>query len=99
MRFAHLIVAAVDLEVGRKRSATNEEEQGIECIRCEHKEWRDGKGLVDCAGDEVEQRQHSEDGDKHDIVDDGWIAAFGIGNHVTDQRHDEESPEKLLEAI
>ena len=47
-------MAAVDIEVGRKRNAANEEEEGIECIRSEHEEWRDGKGLADCAGNEVE---------------------------------------------
>ena len=66
---AYMVVAAVHVEVGGKRDTADEEEEGIECIRCKHEEWRNGKGLADCSGNEVEERQHSEDGNKHDIVD------------------------------
>ena len=65
-----MIVAAVHFEVAGKRDATHEEEEGIECIRREHEEGRDGEGLAYCSRYEVEQRQHSKDGNKHDIVDD-----------------------------
>ena len=93
---AYTVVTAMHLEIARKRDTSNKEEQGVECIRCDHEEGRNGEGLADCPGYEVEQRQHSEDGNKHDVVDDGWIAAVGIGNHVSYKCHYEQGPEELL---
>ena len=89
-------MAAVHVKIGCKCDTTNEEEEGVESIRCEHEEWRDGKGLVDCSQDEVEKRQHSEDGHKHDIVDYGGITANRVGDHVSNKCHYEEGPEELL---
>lgn len=51
---AYLVVAAVHVEVTGKRDTTNEEEEGVECIRCDHEEWRDGEGLADGPRNEVE---------------------------------------------
>lgn len=42
---------------------------------------------------QVEEGEHTEDGDKHVVVDDGGAA--GDGEHVTDERHTEENPEEL----
>ena len=94
-----MVVAAVHLEVGCKRDTTNEEENGIECIRCQHEEWRDGKSLIDRSRDEVEERQHSEDGNKHDIVDNRGVVASCIGDHVSNKCHYEEGPEELLRSV
>ena len=91
-----MVMAAVDVEVSCECDTTDEEEDGVECIRCEHEEWRDGEGLVDCSHNEVEQRQHSEDGDKHDIVDYRGITASRVGDHVSNECHYEEGPEELL---
>lgn len=94
---AYTVVAAVHLEIARKCNTSIKEEQGVECIGCDHEEGRNGESFADCPRYEVEQRQHSEDGNKHDVIDDRWIAAVRIGDHVSYECHYEESPEELLE--
>ena len=93
---AYTVVAAVHLEIARKRDTSNKEEQGVECVRRDHEEGRNGEGFADCTRYEVKQRQHSEDGNKHDVIDDRWIAAVRIGNHVSYECHYEQGPEELL---
>ncbi len=88
-------MAAVNFKVAGERDAPDEEEEGVEGIRGEHEEGRYGEGLADCSRNQVEEGQHSEDGNEHDIVDDGGIAASGVGDHVADQGHYEEGPEEL----
>ena len=41
---------------------------------------------------QVYEGQHGEDGHKHIVVDDGWVTIEGIGDHVTNEGDDEQSP-------
>lgn len=88
----YTVAAAVGAKLGGKRNAASEEEKAVQGIQSDHDDGVDGERLLDGGGDKVEERQHREDGDKHLVVDDGWVAARCLSDHVTDQRHDEERP-------
>ena len=53
------------------------------------------QAVLEVDQNEVEQRQHRQDCDKHAVVDDGRISAKGIVNHVANEGHDQERPEEL----
>ena len=80
--------------VGGQSDATDEEEKGVESVKGEHGQW-DGHAFDDGRSNEVEQGQHGEDGDKHDVVDDGVVAGESLGDHVARQGQDEEGQEEL----
>lgn len=56
-------------KVGGKHDTADEEEQGIQCIRSDDEPRRYSESLNNGGGDEVEEGEHAEDGDEHDIVD------------------------------
>lgn len=89
----------MDAEVGGHGDGAAEVENGVQCIKNDHEEWVTLERLLEGRGNEVEQRQHGEDGDKHVVVDNRWVAGVGGRNHVTDERHDEESPDELLSPV
>ncbi len=78
-----------------QRDTTNEEEQGVQAVGDDHEDARNRECFVDCTRDEVEQGQHREDGNKHDIIYDGGIARGGVGDDVADKCQYEERPEEL----
>ena len=92
---AHLVAAAVNIEVCSERNTADEKEDHVECIRDNHEDWGNRECLIDCTSDEVEQGQHSEDRHKHCVVDDRRVSALCVSYHVSDQCHYEESPEEL----
>lgn len=80
--------------VGGQSDTADEEEKGVESVQGEHGQW-DGHAFDDGRSNEVEQGQHGEDGDKHDVVDDGVVAGESLGDHVAGQGQDEEGQEEL----
>ena len=55
----------------------------------------EGEAVVHGYKDEVDEREHGEDGDEDAVVDDGWVAVEGIVDDVSCEREDEERPEEL----
>ena len=92
---AYLVATAMDVEFGGQRNAANEEEEGVEGVGDQHEERMDGKGFVEGAGDQVDERQHAEDGDEHDVIDNGRVVVVRVVDHVAHQGEDEQRPQKL----
>lgn len=84
------------MEVGCQSYGTAEEEDGVQDVENKRNDRVASQSLVEGDGDEVEQAQHREHGHKHGVVDDGRVARVGIGNHITDQGHNEEGPDELF---
>lgn len=90
----YIVTAAVYAELSSHCYGATEEEKSVEDVESE---WDNGasQNSSNGTGYEEKEREHGEDCDKHVVVNDGRIASVGIGDDVTDQRHDEKSPEKL----
>ena len=83
-------------QLRRQGDRTAEPEEGIQHVERDGKDGVDGERVADRGGDQVEEREHGEDGAKHDVVDDGGVAGVGVGDHVAGEGHDEESHEELI---
>ena len=96
---AYDITAAMDSEVGSKRNTANKEEKRVQAIH-DHRKYRNNdKSIADSGRNEVEERQHRYNRHKHNVVDDRWITANGIMDHVSDKSHDKKGPEKLCKLL
>lgn len=74
-----------------------EEEERVEDIKTDQDQWVAGKILLEGCRDQVNERQHSKNRHKHVVVDDRWVAGVRRSDHISDKRHDEQSPEELSE--
>lgn len=72
-----------------------EQEEDVEQVECSWDEFVDSELLFDAYRNEVEQREHGEDGDEHCVVDDGWVAGKGRSDHVADETHNYGGKDKL----
>lgn len=81
-------------QVGSEGDAADEEQKRVERVQSKHGDWN-GESVHDGSSDQVDERQHGEDGDEHDVVDDGRVAGEGIVDDVSSQREDEEGHEEL----
>lgn len=88
----------MDAKIGCQGDAAAKEEERVCNIQAQHGQRR-AEAVLDGCRDQVEERQHGEDGDEHGVVDDAGVAGKGIGDHVADKRHDEEGPEELQVVI
>ena len=59
----------------------------------------DPKTITVRLDDLIEEREHGEDSDKHDKIDDRWVASQGHGDHVTTDGHDQQGPEELRVSV
>lgn len=91
----HAVAAAMHAQLGRQRDRTAEPEDGVEHVERDGEDGVDGEGVADPGGDQVEEREHGEDGAEHDVVDDGGVAGVGVGNHIAGEGHNEEGHEEL----
>lgn len=89
-----MVPTAMHTQVRRKGNATNQEKYSIQGIQSKDN-YGPEKRLHDCGTDQIKEREHSEDSNEHRVVDDRGIAADRLSDHVTDECHDEESPEEL----
>ena len=71
-----------------ERNATDQKEQHVKAIKTDHEQRVNGKPLVHRGRDEINEREHGEDGDEHAIIDDGCVAGNGIMDHIPDQGQD-----------
>lgn len=94
-RETYRVAARVDVKSGGHGNGTAEVEDGIEHIKDDHQQGVALEGLLDGGRDEVEEREHGEDGHEHVVVDERRVAGVGSGDHVTDEGHDQKSPEEL----
>lgn len=88
-------MARVHTEVGWERNSGAEPEEDVQDIKRKGKRWVASEGVGEGGRDEVEEREHREDGDEHHVVDNAWVAAICVSDHVADERHYEDSPEEL----
>lgn len=95
MARTYRVATAVDVKVGRHGDSTAEVENGVQGVKADNKERVNHERLLDACRDEVEQRQHAEDSDKHVVIDNRRVAGVCCCDHVTDERHDEKSPDEL----
>lgn len=91
----YAVATAVNTKVGGHGDSTAEVEDGVQDIKANNEERVDHERLLDACGNEVQQRKHAEDRDKHAVVDNRRVARVGGCDHVTDERHDEEGPDEL----
>lgn len=75
----------------RHGGRATEEEEGVQHVENE-RERCVGHDAAEGTRDEEEEGKHGEDGDKHVVIDDGWIACGGFGDDVADESHDEQGP-------
>lgn len=78
-----------------KRHGGAEPEERVQQVQSKRDDAADSKRFHEGGGDEVEEREHGDDGAGHGEVDDRWVTVGRIMDHVTDYRHDEESPQEL----
>ena len=89
-----MVPTAVHTQVRRKGNAANQEKYSIQCIQSKDNNG-DEERLHDCGTDQIEEGEHSEDGNEHGVVDDRGIATDRFMDHISHECHDEESPEEL----
>lgn len=82
-------------EICSQRNSTDEEQECVESVSDDHKHWRDREVFLYRCSDEIDEREHAEDRDKDDIVDDRGIALRGLRDYVSVERKYEEGKEKL----
>lgn len=82
-------------EIGCGSNTSNDKEEGVERIKSDHQHWVEGEIGLDRRGYQVQERQHGKDGHEHVVVHNGRVARESSRNHVSDQSHDEKSPEEL----
>lgn len=88
----HVVTAAVHSELRCERNAADQEQQGVETVDDDHEQRVDGEGLVEGGREQIDEREHGEDGEEHAVVDDRWVAGECVMDHVAGQGHDEERP-------
>ena len=83
----------MDVQVCGRRDSRDEGEECAEGIDDERQHRVEDEAILEGGRDEVEEREHGEDGDEHVVVDDRRAALDC--DHVADEGHAEEDPEKL----
>lgn len=66
----YVVVARVDVEVGREGHGGAEEEDGVEEVNHNHQQRVQAEILLQCRGDEVEEGEEGEDRQEDQVVDD-----------------------------
>ena len=94
----HLVATAVDAKLCGCCDSTAEEEERVQHVESHWDGRVEHEALNNGGRDEVEKRKHREDGAEHVVVDDRWVARVCGCDHVTNQRHDQQSPEELKPA-
>ena len=79
-------------ELCRERNSTDQEEEGVDRIDGQHEHRVDGETLVGGGREQINEREHGEDGEEHAVVDDGWVAGERVMDHVSSQDQDEKRP-------
>lgn len=99
IRATYPVRTAVHIELRRRRDRAAEPEDDVQHVQHERDHRVEGELVADGRGNEVEEAEHAEDGDKEVVVDNAAVAVAPIVDHVARERHDEEGPEKLHEKL
>ena len=86
-----MVAAAVCAQLRGRRDSSAEPENDVQDIQHQWEKWVDLERIFQCGWDEVEEREHAEDGNEEVVVDDIRVAAVLV-DHVACERHDEEGP-------
>ena len=86
---------AVNAKLGGHGDGTAEPQKSVDTIKRNHDHGVTLECFLDCSRNEVEERQHRKDGEKHIVVDDGRVTGEAGRDHVANKRHDEQRPEEL----
>lgn len=89
-----MVVAGVDVQLGRKRDSGAEPEDRREEVDGKRYEWH--AEVLDSGWDEVEQEQHGPGGAEHGVV--VYVRVRAHGDGVSDESHDEQGHEELQRA-
>ena len=92
---AYLVAAAVALESCRKGNCRCKEEDHVESVESDQDDGMDGPVYVPRRWEEVEEREPGEGRDEHSVVDRRGVPRERLGDHVTDESHDEQCPDEL----
>lgn len=75
------------------RDTGNQPEDAVQHVEDERQHRVDAEAFLDRGRDQVDEREHAEDGDEEVKVD--HVAAARFGDHVAGDGEDEEGPEEL----
>lgn len=94
-RSTYVVAARVALQLGSQCDSSAEEENGVEHVHHDHDNWVQRPVGVERGRDQVEEGQHGKRRRVHGVVDGAGVACESLGDHVTDEGHDEKSPQEL----
>ena len=83
------------MQVSCHSDTSDKEEEGVQTIYSNGQGRMHLKSVAVRLDDLVEEREHRENGNEHDVVNDRWVAAYGKCNHLADKRDDQKRPEEL----
>lgn len=90
----HAVAAAMNTEICGQCDSTAKVEDGVEHIQGDHGDGH-AETVLYRRRNQVEQRQHGENRDKHSVVHYAGVAGARSCDHVAHQGHDEQRPEEL----
>ena len=79
----YIIATAMRTKLCSKSDAADQEEEGVEAFERKRENWMKSEAVVHGYKDEVDERQHGEDGDKDAVVDDGRVSVKSIVDDVS----------------
>lgn len=85
----------MNTKASSQSGTTGKEEESIENVKNDDNQRMSHEAIVPCCRNEVEERQHAEDGNEDVVIDGRRVARDGLRDHGTDESHDDESEEEL----
>lgn len=92
---AYAVAAGMHTEASSQGGCASKDEEGVEAIEDKRNEWVASQAVIPCRRNEVEERQHGENGDKDVVVDSGWVARARLSYHGGDEGQCDEDEEEL----
>ena len=71
---AYPVTAAVGTQFRSSRDSTAKPEDAVQDVENEWDDWVEGNAFLQSCGNEVEEREHAENGHKEVVVDDAVVA-------------------------
>lgn len=96
--FAYLVGAGMALQLRSQRNSGAEEENAVQRIQDDHEDRVDSPVQIPRGRDQVKECEHRERRHEHGVVDRGRVARKGLGDHVTDEGHDDDGAHELYTA-
>lgn len=96
--FAYMVGAGMAGQLRSQRNSGAEEENAVQRVQDDHEDRVDSPVQIPRGRDQVKECEHRECRHEHGVVDRARVACKGPGDDVTDEGHDEESPQELYTA-